>query len=341
MNKVLKKVIDNCKYIEDYYEKLVELTKNHNFVGSTNEWIIDNFYLVVEQRNAIKKFIKNKKDRNLLNNNSEMYNILLDIYLKHNYNMDKNILIKELNSYQTKNNTCFSYNAISVIPIYISILLIEELYDLCRKREEKLDDLKKVNDVIQRIDAARLENPDVDLNEFVKIDKYIIDHPYYLYNLNANLKEFGESSNDIFEKLSKYLEENNIDLKEVINNEHLSSINDNLLVSNLFNNLRTVTKLKYDELCNRVSKTEKTLLTDSVYKSMTQESKNLYRRQIVKNSKKTDEYKYVYNIMEKVRNSDKEIADFIFKKKNVNRTYILYVSLILLFIIFIYFILYF
>ena len=333
MNKVLKKVIDNCKYIEDYYEKLVDLTKNHNFVGSTNEWIIDNFYLVVEQRNAIKKFIKNKKDRNKLVTNEAMYNILLDIYLKHNYNMDKNILIKELNSYQTKNNICFSYNAISVIPIFISTILIEELYGLCKKREEKLDDLKKVNDVIQRIDEARLENPEVNLNEFVKIDKYIIDHPYYLYNLNANLKEFGESSNDIFEKLSKYLEESNIDLKEVINNEHLSSISDNLLVSNLFNNLRTVTKLKYDELCNRVSKTEKTLLTDSVYKSMTQESKNLYRRQIVKNAKKTDEYKYVYNIMEKVRNSDKEIADFIFKKKDTNKIYILYVSLILVFTI--------
>ena len=44
------------------------------------------------------------------------------------------------------------------------------------------------------------------------------------------------------------------DLKTVINDEHLSSINDNLLVSNLFNNLRTVSKLKYDELCNRISK---------------------------------------------------------------------------------------
>ena len=275
MNKMLKNVIDNCKYIEDYYEKLVELTKNHNFVGSTNEWIIDNFYLVVEQRNTIKKFIKNKHNRNILNSNDAMYNILLDIYLKHDYNMDKNILIRELNSYQTKNNICFSYIAISVIPIYISILLIEELYGLCKKREEKLDDLKKVNDVIQRIDEARLENPDVNLNEYVKIDRFIIDHPYYLYNLNANLKEFGESSNDIFEKLSKYLEENNVDLKEVINNEHLSSISDNLLVSNLFNNLRTVTKLKYEELCTRISKTEKTLLTDSVYKNMTQESKNL------------------------------------------------------------------
>ena len=288
MNKIYNKVIDNCKYIEQYYEKLVELTKNHNFVGSTNEWIIDNFYLVVEQRNVIKKFAKNRNNKEIIASTEDMYKILLDIFLKHNFNVDKNILMKELNSYQTKNDFCFSYNAISVIPIYISIILIEELYGLCKKREEKLDDLRKVNEVISKIDEARLENPDVNLNEFVKIDKYIIDHPYYLYNLNANLKEFGESSNDIFEKLSKYLEENNVDLKEVINDEHLSSINDNLLVSNLFNNLRTVSKLKYDELCNRISKAEKTLLTDSVYKNMTQESKNLYRRQIVKNAKKIE-----------------------------------------------------
>ena len=128
MNRMYKRVIDNCKYIEEYYEKLVDLTKNHNFVGSTNEWIIDNFYLVVEQRNVIKKFIKNKQNRNILNANEEIYTILLDIYLKHNYSMDKTILIKELNSYQTKNDICFSYNAISVMPLFISILLIEELY---------------------------------------------------------------------------------------------------------------------------------------------------------------------------------------------------------------------
>ena len=109
MNKINSKVIDNCKYIEEYYEKLVDLTKNHNFVGSTNEWIIDNFYLVVEQRNVIKKFLKNRKNREILSSNEEMYKILLDIFLKHNYNVDKATLLKELNSYQSKNNCYFSY----------------------------------------------------------------------------------------------------------------------------------------------------------------------------------------------------------------------------------------
>ena len=281
MNKIYSKFLDDCNNIESYYEKLVELTKNHNFVGSTNEWIIDNFYLIVEQRNAIKRLFRHKKSiKELLAKNEDMYSILKEIFKSHDYNLDRHLLIKELNAYQTKNNCYYSYDTVRVIPILITMILVDELNLLCIKREEKLDDLKKVNEVITKLDNDRITNPDIDFNDYIKIDEYLIEHPYYLYNLNANLKEFGESSNDVFEKLNKYLEENNVDLKQVINDEHLSSIADGLLVSNLFNNMRTVTKLNYDYLCDKISKSEKLLLSNTTYKAMTQESKNLYRRQI-------------------------------------------------------------
>ena len=332
MNKIYSKFLDDCNNIESYYEKLVELTKNHNFVGSTNEWIIDNFYLIVEQRNAIKRLFRHKRNlKELLAKNEDMYSILKEIFKSHDYNLDKHLLIRELNTYQTKNNCYFSYDTVRVIPILITMILVDELNLLCIKREEKLDDLKKVNEVITKLDNDRITNPDIDFNDYIKIDEYLIEHPYYLYNLNANLKEFGESSNDVFEKLNKYLEENNVDLKQVINDEHLSSIADGLLVSNLFNNMRTVTKLNYDYLCDKISKSEKLLLSNPTYKAMTQESKNLYRRQIVKNTKKIDEYKYVYNIVDKVRDNNKEIADYIFKKKNTRKIYAIYVSLIIVF----------
>ena len=273
MKKKYIKLMNKCKYIEEYYKKLVKLTKNHHFVGFTNEWIIDNFYLVIEQRNEIKKIIKDRDGREILRANYDMYEIIKNIYIKHKYNVDKNTLIKELNNYQSKNNISFSYNAISVIPVYISFVLIEEIYELCKKREAKLDDLKKVDEVVSRIDEARLKNPKANINDFIVIDKYIINHPFYLYNLYVNLKEFGESSTDVFERISKYLEEHNIDLKEVINDEYLSSVSDNMLVSNLFNNLKDVTKLIYQDLCNKISKSEKELLTDPVYKKLNQSSK--------------------------------------------------------------------
>ncbi len=332
MNKIYTKFIDDCNNIERYYKKLVELTKNHNFVGSTNEWIIDNFYLVVEQRNALKKIFKNKKNvKDMLAINEDMYSILKDIFKEYNYNADKDIIIKELNSYQSKNNCYFSYNTISIIPLFITIIFIEELNKLCIKRETKLEDLTKVNDIIAKIDEEKIVNPDFKLSDYVKIDDYILDHPYYLYNLNANLKEFGESSNDLFEKLTKFLRENDIDIKDVINEEHLSSINDNLLVSNIFNNLRSISRLKPEELYLKVSKTEKLLLTDPVYKNMTVDSKRLYRKEIVKNTKKVDEYKYVSNIMDRVKSTNKEISDYLFKKKKTSKVYCLYITLIIVF----------
>ena len=182
MNKIYSKFLDDCNNIESYYEKLVELTKNHNFVGSTNEWIIDNFYLIVEQRNAIKRLFRHKKSiKELLAKNEDMYSILKEIFKSHDYNLDRHLLIKELNAYQTKNNCYYSYDTVRVIPILITMILVDELNLLCIKREEKLDDLKKVNEVITKLDNDRITNPDIDFNDYIKIDEYLIEHPYYLY----------------------------------------------------------------------------------------------------------------------------------------------------------------
>lgn len=332
MNKIYARFLDNCESIEKYYENLVDLTKNHHYVGSTNEWIIDNYYLVVESKNYINKLFKeNKKVKSILEVNEEMYDILVNIFKKYDYNLDSKVMIKELKSYQNRNDCYFSYNTISIIPMLISMILVDELNKLCIKREEKQVDILKVRALMKRIESDREENPNINLNDYIEIDDYLILHPVYLYYLNADLKELGEASNEIFERLNLFLEENNVDLKEVINNEHLSSIEDNILVANLFNNLRTVSKLEFDDLCDEISKTEKLLLTDFVYKNMTQDTKGLYRNQIINNTKRIDEYKYVSDIMGKVANSDKEIADYLFKKKNYNRIFALYICLILLF----------
>ena len=41
-----KEFVFNIQKITKYYEILVEETKNNKTVGSTNEWILDNFYFI-------------------------------------------------------------------------------------------------------------------------------------------------------------------------------------------------------------------------------------------------------------------------------------------------------
>ena len=332
MNNLYTKYINNCNNIDSYYQNLVSLTKNHYYVGSTNEWILDNYYLVVEHKNVIKKdFKEDKKLKTLIESNGEMHKILVDIFNKHNYNIDIHSLIKELNNYQDKNDAYFSYGTIRVIPYIMTMIITGELNDLCVKKEKKQQDVYKVNDLIAKIENDIENGKEVNLKEYISIDDYIITHPTYLYHLNANLKEFGEKSTDVFEELNTYLSEHDIDIKEVIQKEHLQSIEDNLLVSNLFNNLRTVSKMELSYLYDKLSKTEKLLITDLTYKSMTKESKDLYRHQIELNTKNKDEYKYVQNVINKKEKQNKEVADYIFKKRNYKATFRIYITLFVLF----------
>ncbi len=332
MNKFYAKFKENCKYIDKYYNNLVLLTKNHTYVGSTNEWIIDNYYLVVENKNSLKKLFKDRKwVKNKVECNYLMYDILLYIFEKHNFNVETSVLMRELNNYQTRHDMFFSYEMIEVIPVFITMLLIEELTTLCARKWDKEDDILKVKKIIDEIDEKRSNGVNVDLEDYIKIDNYLIEHPTYLYHLNANLKEFGSDGDLIFKKLNKFLEENNIILKNVINDEHISSINDNILVSNLFNNLRIIPKLEFPYLCEKISRTEKLLLTDPVYKKMSASTKTMYRGEIVKKTRGKDEYSYVDKIVRKSQQSGKELGEYLFRRKHVNKIFITYISLVLIF----------
>ena len=78
----------------------------------------------------------------------------------------------------------------------------------------------------------------------------------------------------------------------------------------------------------KVSKTEKILLSDSVYKKMTDDSKALYRKQLLKLAKKhhTDEYSY----LEKIFNPKEHIGFELFKQKNSTLKVFIYILVITL-----------
>ena len=59
MTRFVKKFLNDFEVINKYYNYLVEQTKKKEFVGITNEWLIDNFYLLVEHKSNI---IHDKKE---------------------------------------------------------------------------------------------------------------------------------------------------------------------------------------------------------------------------------------------------------------------------------------
>ena len=97
---IMKRFNQNYNEIENYYNFLVQKTKKHEFVGVINEWLIDNFYLLVEHKNGFMHEKKNIRKHNKLYN--QLYPRINDIVVSKNYNITFKILCDELRNYQKK-----------------------------------------------------------------------------------------------------------------------------------------------------------------------------------------------------------------------------------------------
>ena len=91
----------------------------------------------------------------------------------------------------------------------------------------------------------------------------------------------------------------------------------NLLISNIFNNLKEIMKYQTEDIFEKVSKCEKLLVEDKVYDSMTTDTKKVYRKQIYKISKKTkcSEFEIVKKLMEEKNDDNLHIGYLLFPQK--------------------------
>ena len=315
MANILKKFIKNFNDITNYYNFLVNKTKNHEYVEITNEWLIDNYYLLVEHKNNILNY-KNKINKNikLINDN---YYFLKDIATKYNYNISFKILVDELKKYQRETNKVFSYSELSSVFNTLIFIYTDRLNDLCRDEYHKLVDKEDVSKILKNNDI-------VTVSDLLPNNFDIRNNSYYLFEINSQLYRVGNNSNELFKELNEYLKNNDISLKELINEEYQKRIDNNILISNIFSDFKEFFEYSTEELYERVSKTEKLLLTDIAYKNMTIESKIYYRKQLIKLAKK--HHMNEYNYLEKIFDSKEHIGFKLFKNKSNTSRVVLYIS---------------
>lgn len=314
----VKKYLKDFHKITSYYDQLVEMTNNKEYVGINNEWIIDNYYLIVEHKNLITDDIKGIKK--ILKDKQRIIGVLRSIIIKNDYSITFKKLVNELNNYQKKNEYNFSYEELEAITTILAILYNNKIKEFCIEQANNLEIKKHVENIIQNHKNLKLKHFDI-------TDEFITE-PRYIFEINNQLKALGEVQNEIVIELSDFLAERDISLKELLNKEYHKQIDDNNLISNLFNNLKSFMEYDIEEIYKKISKTERLLLNDKIYKRMTVETKKLYRNKIKKVAKfkKISEYDYV----EKIFDSEKHIGMKLFKQKNYLIRKRVYVSYILI-----------
>ncbi|MDD2435526.1 MAG: glucoamylase family protein, partial [Bacilli bacterium] len=313
--------------IKRHYNKLVKMINNCYFVGIVNEWIVDNYYLLVEQRENIYRFVKNKKMYKYTNENICMYDMFLNILEKYNYKIDEKIIIDEVIEYQKTTGYNLKYKEITIIPLVIKVLLLKKIANICESESLKLKDKKIIHDLIDKLKIDLLNQNEVNLEDYVNLKK---TSKHFIVYFNEQLKELGNYSNLIFQQLNSLLEKNNMVMRNIINEEHLETTKMNISINNAFHSMKKTNLFIMEDIFEQVNDVEKLLKNDKYYSSMTLETKVLVRNKLLKEAKKRKVTldTVVNEILQDSNNVSNSIADL---QKSNNNKVVFYITTILIF----------
>ncbi len=330
MNRLLNKFMVNYKNISKYYKFLINKVKAHENVEIINEWLIDNFYLVVEDKNSIMN--NSTKLSKKLKKSQYIYKALSTIVSKNDYNINYKLFLKEMNLYQKQHNYYFSYQELSLVKPLLIIIYYNKLAEVCNNNY--LNFIQK--DFVKKSISKLAEKDEINIGEFIKSNFDIKNNYYYIFELNNQLNEIGSKTNSFFKDLNEFLGKQNISLKTILNEVYQKRIDDTMLISNIFNNLKEINLYIQEDIYMHLSKCEKILLQDKIYSKMTADTKDLYRNKIIKLAKKykCSESEYVENLNNK---SNEHIGYALFPQKPKKIRMLLYVlTIVILSILFSY-----
>ncbi len=308
------RVKTSFKIIANHYKKLVEMTNKRLFVGIINEWILDNYYLILEQKTKVKGFCKAKKSHKYLTKNVDMYEIVEDILKKNNYRINQNLVIKGLNDYQEENNYEFLYQELALVPILITIIIINRISDICEHEGVKIREKEEADNLITTI-KNNVSKEDFSLKDYLVIDENISNN--FIIYFNEQLKELGDYSAIVFKELNESLASVNLALRDITHNEHINNAGLGVFTTNAFYTVKQAELIQTTKIFDEVSKIEALLKKDKYYDKMDDNSKECYRNLIIKEAKKEGFECLEY--AEILINAEGHLGEYLFEPINSNK----------------------
>ena len=251
---------ESVKEVTRYYLLLVEETRSERLVGSTNEWVLDNYYMISEQEKVMKAELKGVESGKwrVESKRVEILWKLLEGYLKRSHHaVDKELLFRYLRGVQLSTKDYLSYPEVWALLPLMKAILIAELATLCRELE-----------------ATKA------------------------YHYRPTDRSMGEK-------------------------EHLdAAAKQNLMMMNIFNSLKKLSKLPMAELIDAISFSEKALKGEKagMYDEMQDKTKEDYRVKIVRLShkQKRSEYELVKELVAKADKEGRHVGWDLFPLKRWN-----------------------
>ena len=163
MKSTYKVFRESVKRITHYYMLLVEETKSQRTVGSTNEWVLDNYYIISEQEKLMRDELRGleRGGWRIERRRLRLMEELLRGYLERcHWQVDKGLMFRYLTQVQTGQRDYLNYKEVYGLLPLVKLELIRELGELCVRLERENAHHYKVTEKpdMERLDRAAKEN---------------------------------------------------------------------------------------------------------------------------------------------------------------------------------------
>ena len=280
LNNLEKKV----EIIEKTYNVLNESVSLNVEIPPSGEWLLDNYYLIEEQVNSVKNEITIDKYKGLpaINGVSRILILSRELVKYTDANITEENLEVFLKAYQSKKSILME--ELWIMPIMLKIAIIEYISDICDKVLDSQLQKFKVESLVERI----IKNKSIQEQNFIKYKNIKLDTEVtaYVEHLMYSLKKIGKDGKQYIETLEEEIKKVGTSINDVIKFEHYDMAVRRVSMANSITSIRNIIRYNWQIIFESINGIEQILLKDNWYENLDYETRNSYRNEIQRLSKK-------------------------------------------------------
>lgn len=294
------------------------LTKEKLLLPSSTEWLLDNYYVISEQIQTVKKdltkgFYKDlvKLKTGPLKDYPRIYSIAHEILIHTDNRVDNEILLDFILSYESVSPLTSA--ELWALPIMLRLIWIENLRILMEKAAETFKKRKLANEWVHTIaEFNSSEKKDFNDTGLLFHDIPNQDSIFLIWVLRSLRDKDHVAS--IIHRLEQYIEEEDINIEEVVKAENQKQAANRVSTGNAVTSMRLISSIDWSIFFEKVSLVERILEQDpaGIYLQMDFISRDRYRHAVELFSRYS-----TYNEQEIARRAIKLAANSDGKKNHV------------------------
>lgn len=272
LNWPLKRMNENFIYISQAYEVLSVDIAQKSSLPPAAEWLLDNYYVIEEQVNGLRKDMSKKRyfDLPILKKGpyqgvTRIFALAMELVAHTHGQIVEDTLIKYLKAYQS--HSILFEKEIYIIPSMLHLALIENI----RMITEDILETRKQWDIADRsvekwmyenpTDAAKIEGLFENSGRAVS-DAIDSANPSYVEHLFYRLRRSGRRYSDVLRYIDERLDKFGTTTEIIAQKEHNSQAVSTVSMGNCIVSLKHLSSMNWTDLFDEASNLEKILRLD-------------------------------------------------------------------------------